>query len=114
MAAAQPHPELAALMDRIGRAAADAARTLAVAPAGAKNVALLAAAGELRKRRAAIRAANAADRAGAGRARAMPARLGADAARVETMARGLEEIAALPDPVGTVAAEWRRPNGLTI
>ena len=41
-------------------------------------------------------------------------RLALDRARVEAMAHGLEEIAALPDPVGTVAAEWRRPNGLVI
>jgi glutamate-5-semialdehyde dehydrogenase len=41
-------------------------------------------------------------------------RLALDDARIEAMARGLEEIAGLPDPVGTVAAEWRRPNGLAI
>ena len=34
--------------------------------------------------------------------------------RVEAMARGLDEIAALPDPIGSVIAEWTRPNGLLI
>jgi glutamate-5-semialdehyde dehydrogenase len=37
-----------------------------------------------------------------------------DAERIEGVARGLEEIAALPDPVGAVVAEWTRPNGLRI
>ena len=41
-------------------------------------------------------------------------RLALDAARVEAMARGVEEIARLADPVGTVLAEWERPNGLRI
>jgi glutamate-5-semialdehyde dehydrogenase len=41
-------------------------------------------------------------------------RLMLDAARVEVMARGLEEIAALPDPVGRELARWKRPNGLDI
>ena len=41
-------------------------------------------------------------------------RLQLDAKRVEAMARGIEEIAALPDPIGTVIAEWTRPNGLRI
>ena len=34
--------------------------------------------------------------------------------RVEAMAKGLEDIAALPDPVGTMLAEWTRPNGMKI
>ncbi len=41
-------------------------------------------------------------------------RLLLDAKRVEAMAKGVEEIAALPDPIGTVIAEWTRPNGLRI
>ncbi len=41
-------------------------------------------------------------------------RLTLDAERVEAIASGLEAIAALPDPVGTVIAEWERPNGLQI
>src|SRR3546814_13069374 len=34
--------------------------------------------------------------------------------RIEVMARGVEEVAALPDPVGRTLAEWERPNGLQI
>src|SRR6266704_3541523 len=34
--------------------------------------------------------------------------------RIDAMARGLEEVAALPDPVGETIAAWRRPNGLEI
>ncbi len=117
MADTQSHSELAALMDRIGRAAVDAARVLSVAPADAKNSALLAAARELRARRVAILAANAADLTAAraaGLGAALLDRLALDDVRVEAMARGLEEIAALPDPIGAVVAEWRRPNGLEI
>ncbi|MCW5569828.1 MAG: glutamate-5-semialdehyde dehydrogenase, partial [Steroidobacteraceae bacterium] len=66
---------------------------------------------------AAILAANDEDMVRA-RARGLSAalldRLRLDAARIEAMARGLDEIAALPDPVGSVAAEWQRPNGLLI
>jgi glutamate-5-semialdehyde dehydrogenase len=45
---------------------------------------------------------------------AMLDRLALDAARVEAMARGVEEIARLPDPIGTTIAQWTRPNGLDI
>jgi glutamate-5-semialdehyde dehydrogenase len=45
---------------------------------------------------------------------AMLDRLQLDDARLESMARGLEDIAALDDPVGRVLAEWTRPNGLRI
>ena len=41
-------------------------------------------------------------------------RLTLNDARIEAMARGVEEVAALPDPVGEVIASWRRPNGLEI
>jgi glutamate-5-semialdehyde dehydrogenase len=41
-------------------------------------------------------------------------RLALDESRIEATARGLEEIAALPDPLGQVVAEWQRPNGLKI
>ncbi len=34
-------------------------------------------------------------------------------ARIAAIAQGLEDIAALPDPVGAVMAEWTRPNGMT-
>ena len=41
-------------------------------------------------------------------------RLKLDEKRVEAMARALEDIAALADPIGTVLAEWTRPNGMRI
>ncbi len=65
----------------------------------------------------AILAANAADLASARAAALSPAlldRLQLDDQRVEAMAKGLEDIAALADPVGSVSAEWTRPNGLRI
>ena len=101
----------------IGRAARDAAATLALAPTEAKNAALCAAAAAIRKHRAAILEANALDVAGADKTGLTPAmrdRLLLDDARVEAMAKGLEEVAELPDPIGQVMAEWTRPNGLKI
>jgi glutamate-5-semialdehyde dehydrogenase len=109
--------DLPALMSRIGRDAAEAALALARAGSAAKDAALRAAAAELRARRAAILAGNEQDLADARRAAtgsALLDRLALDDVRVEAMACGLETIAALPDPVGAVTAEWRRPNGLLI
>ena len=109
--------DIAAVMDRIGRSAVEAARVLAGAGTAVKDQALAAASGTLRARRAGILAANAADLEHARAASlttAMIDRLALDDARIEAMARGLEEIAALPDPIGTIVAEWRRPNGLHI
>lgn len=104
-----------ALMEEMGRAAKTAAAILAIAPAEQKNAALLAAAKSLRARRAEILAANAEDMA-AGREKALtPAlldRLMLDEKRIEGIAAGLEDVAALADPVGAVMAEWTRPNGL--
>ena len=104
-----------ALMLGIGTAARLAARTLALASTEQKNAALSAAAAALRKATPAILAANARDIAAA-KAADRPAsfvdRLMLDDKRVEGIAKGLEDIAALADPVGTVLAEWTRPNGL--
>ncbi len=90
---------------------------LANAPAGQKNRALEVAARALRKRSADILDANARDLAG-GKARGLAAafldRLTLTEARIEAIARGLEEVAALPDPVGRVLATFIRPNGLLI
>jgi glutamate-5-semialdehyde dehydrogenase len=104
-------------MSRIGADAAAAARVLAQAGTAAKNASLRAAAGELRARREEILTGNALDLADAGAASASAAlldRLALDRSRIEAMALGLEEIAALPDPIGAVTAEWQRPNGLVI
>ena len=111
------NPEIASLMDGIGRAALEAARELALARTDVKNAALVSAAQALRARAPQVLAANAKDMAAAeaaGLGGAMCDRLKLDAARIEAMAAGVEQIAALPDPVGTVVAEWLRPNGLRI
>ena len=109
--------DIAALMAPIGRAAVAAAEALARADAAQKDAALAAAAAALRARSEEILAANARDMKAAeaaGLSGAMLDRLRLDPARVEAMAAGVEQIAALADPVGTVMAEWVRPNGLRI
>jgi glutamate-5-semialdehyde dehydrogenase len=109
--------DVQAVMAEIGAQARAAARPLARADAEAKNRALLAAAQALRDRQDELLAANAEDMAlaeGRGLAPAMLDRLALDAGRIQGMATGLEEIAALDDPVGAVMAEWERPNGLRI
>ncbi|HEY6453459.1 MAG TPA: glutamate-5-semialdehyde dehydrogenase [Steroidobacteraceae bacterium] len=105
------------LMQGMGRAAASAAEQLALAPRVAKDGALAAAAAAVRGDAAAILAANAEDMReaqGGGLGPALLDRLALDARRVEAMAQGLEQIAALDDPIGTVIAAWARPNGLRI
>ena len=114
---AQTEPDLAAAMAELGRRAREAAAALALAPAGAKTAALEAAAGGVRSRANEILAANAEDLAAATQAgigAALLDRLALDPKRLEAVARGLEDIAALPDPVGRTLAEWTRPNGLRI
>nr|WP_217807731.1 glutamate-5-semialdehyde dehydrogenase [Oceanibacterium hippocampi] len=109
--------DIDALMTGIGRAARTAATALGRAGRAEKDAALHAAARSLRNSVPAIRAANEMDMS-AGRARQLtPAlldRLMLDEKRIEAMAKGLEDIAALPDPVGRILAEWTRPNGLRI
>jgi glutamate-5-semialdehyde dehydrogenase len=109
--------DLAAVMDRLGRDAAAAATVLARASTATKNEALARIAASLRARRAELLAANARDMDAArakGLSAAMLDRLALDDARIDGMARGVEEIAALPDPVGTTITQWTRPNGLDI
>jgi glutamate-5-semialdehyde dehydrogenase len=109
--------KLEATMRDIGRAARKAARALALAPAAQKNRALVAMAKAIRGSAAAILAANREDLAEAKAAGATAAfldRLTLDAARIEAMADGLDVICKLKDPVGTVLASWRRPNGMRI
>lgn len=103
----------AQLLDTAARAARAAAAELARAPSAAKDAALRHAAAAIRARAAEIAAANATDLAAApGLSPAFRDRLTLTPARIEAMAQGLEEVAALPDPVGRVLAEWTRPNGL--
>jgi glutamate-5-semialdehyde dehydrogenase len=103
------------LMLDIGARARAAARELALAPGDQKNAALRAMAGALRQSQAAILEANALDVA-AVRAAGQPAsfvdRLTLTPARIEGIAKGLEDIAALADPVGARTAAWEQPNGL--
>ena len=105
------------VMHGIGASAKSAAHELASATPDAKNAALHAAAAAIRARKDEILAANASDVARAeakGVKGSFLDRLVLNDDRVEAMARGLEEVAALPDPIGTVLAEWDRPNGLKI
>ncbi len=105
------------LVEAKARAAREAARTLALCPTRVKNDALAQMARGLEEKAAALIEANRADleRArGGGHTRAFLDRLTLTESRVEEMAAGLRQIAALPDPVGTVVDTWRRPNGLEI
>jgi glutamate-5-semialdehyde dehydrogenase len=99
-------------------AAADLARTAALALAQSslaqRNQALLAAANMLVASAPAILAANLQDLASATGSAAFQDRLLLNEARIGAMAEGLREIAALPDPLDRVLAEWKRPNGLVI
>jgi glutamate-5-semialdehyde dehydrogenase len=111
------NPDLAATMTAIGQAAIACRDELGRSGTAQRNQALSAAAAQIRARCAEILAANAQDMEQArarGLSSALLDRLQLDDKRVEAMAKGLEEIAALPDPVGSIAAEWRRPNGLVI
>ncbi len=98
-------------------AARRAARGLALASADRKNAALERLAAALRGANDALLAANRIDlenARAAGISGAMLERLTLDAKRIGAIARGVEEIAALPDPAGETMASWRRPNGLEI
>src|SRR5579862_7037521 len=109
--------KLDATMRDIGRGARKAARVLALAPAAQKNRALAAMAKVIRGSAAAILAANREDLADAkasGATAAFLDRLTLDTARIAAMAEGLDVIRKLKDPVGTVMASWRRPNGMRI
>ncbi len=117
VAHAASQDDIAAEMARIGAAARQAAGRLAIVETAEKDAALNAAAAAIRDQRARILAANAEDMALARERGTKPAfldRLVLDHGRVEAMAAGLEAIAAFPDPVGKVLAEWQRPNGLSI
>jgi len=104
-------------MAALGRRAKAASRVLAGASTDLKNLALRAAADALVTRAEEILTANAKDVATAeaeGVAATVIDRLRLTAARVESMAAGLRQVAGLPDPVGEVLDGWVRPNGLRI
>lgn len=99
------------------KAAHAASRSLALASTADKNQALQRLASELRSSTMPILEANQKDLAAAndsGISGAFLDRLTLTPARIEAMAHGVEEVAALPDPVGEVMARWTRPNGLEI
>jgi glutamate-5-semialdehyde dehydrogenase len=109
--------EVARLMSGLGRAARKAAHAVSLASTEAKNQAILVAAAVVRARAQEILDANERDVMDAkakGADGAFLDRLRLDADRVAVMARGLEEIAALSDPVGRILARFERPNGLVI
>lgn len=104
-------------MFALGRAARQGAATLRTLPDPIKSQALCAAAAAIRTHKADIQAANAIDMAAGekrGLSKAMLDRLALSDARIEAMAKGIETVAALPDPVDRELARWRRPNGLEI
>jgi glutamate-5-semialdehyde dehydrogenase len=109
--------ELTKLMHELGHKAVAAASVLALTGTNAKNAALAAAAAALRSETQGILAANDSDIAAAraqGASASFIDRLQLDDARIEAMARALEDIIGLSDPIGVVASEWDRPNGLHI
>jgi len=104
-------------MSELASRVKQASRVLATASSATKNAALLAAADVLVSSVDAILRANAEDVSNAqaaGIASGLVDRLRLDAARVDSMAAGLRQVATLPDPVGEVLDGWVRPNGLSI
>ena len=110
-------PDLESLLLGMGRAARSAAAVLALAAPDAKDFALRTAAAKLRERSLDILAENVRDLDAAearGTAGPFLDRLALNPSRIEVIAKGLEDIAALPDPIGSRLAQWSRPNGLVI
>jgi len=108
---------VAETMLQLGQQAKAASRKLANLPTADKNRCLLAMADALEAQKDAIKTANAQDMeasVGYGLTAAMQDRLRLDEKRIASMARGLREVAALPDPVGRILDERTRPNGLKL
>jgi glutamate-5-semialdehyde dehydrogenase len=104
-------------MMAMGRAARDGARALRLASAEQRTAAISAMAAAIRDGAGSILAANARDLTAAkaaGVSGPMLDRLLLDDGRVEDLARAIETVAAIPDPVGAEIARWTRPNGLDI
>jgi glutamate-5-semialdehyde dehydrogenase len=109
--------DVKAYMQDLGRRARAASRVVAKADTETKNRALLAMAAAVRRERAGILAANAEDVAAARAAGLEPAmvdRLTLTDKSVESMAEGLEQVAALPDPVGAITDLAERPTGIKV
>jgi len=104
-------------MTRLARQAREASRLLAQLTTAEKNNCLLAMANAIETGGKVIQEANSADMeqaANAGLSNAMLDRLKLDDKRIASMAKGLREVAALPDPVGRVLDDRTRPNGLRL
>ncbi|MFT4173404.1 MAG: glutamate-5-semialdehyde dehydrogenase [Rhodocyclaceae bacterium] len=104
-------------MQQVGRQARAASRLMAAASTAAKNQALIEMAAQIRQRTAQLLEANARDLAQAradGLEPAMIDRLTLTPKGIETMAQGLEQIAALPDPIGEISNVKRRPSGIQV
>jgi glutamate-5-semialdehyde dehydrogenase len=113
----QQQDDIAGLMHSLGARAQAAAHDLAKASGEARSAALRTAADEIRRQTPALLEANGEDMAEAdkrGLSGALLDRLALSEARIAAMADGLDAIAGFADPVGTVLAEWSRPNGLKI
>jgi len=105
------------IMNRLGSQGKDAAKVMRTVDTKAKNKALLLAAAILRREMAEVLAASALDMKAAdenGLDAALKDRLALNADRVEAMAEGLEQVAALPDPVGAVSDLVYRPSGIQV
>jgi glutamate-5-semialdehyde dehydrogenase len=110
-------PEISRLMRSLAEKARHAYSALSLATADQKSLALQTAASAMREAEKEILAANQLDVSQAmeaGLADATLDRLRLNSQGIEATAKGLETIAALPDPVGRMLAEWDRPNGLRI
>jgi len=106
-----------AYMEALGRQARSASRQLAAASTDAKNRALRAMAAAVRAQRESLLAANARDLEAAravGLDAALIDRLAVTDKVIATMAEGLEQVAALPDPVGEITDMKRRPSGIQV
>ena len=113
----RPAAEIATMMQGIGAAARAASRALAESGIDQRNAALANAAAAIRRRESDIIDANREDLTQAetkGLGGALLDRLMLDAARIEGMAAGLENVQALADPLGRIIAEWQQPSGLKI
>lgn len=104
-------------MEQLGQRARQSARTLSAAESGIKNRALLAIAETINEQREAIAKANAEDLAAgeqSGLDAALLDRLALTPARIDGMIEGLQQVAALPDPVGAISDLNYRPSGIQV
>ncbi|OAJ71336.1 glutamate-5-semialdehyde dehydrogenase [Methylobacillus sp. MM3] len=104
-------------MQQLGQGARAASRMMAKADTGTKNRALLIIAAAIRREKEALLAANRADMEtarAAGLDAAMLDRLALSEKSIATMAEGLEQIAALPDPIGEISDLKYRPSGIQV